>query len=150
MDGWSLGRTSILFTVLAAESGWLIQQKNVTNVRVKEVFRKELSKATSVYFRIDANFRPGTDLATLYYSIDGNNWTPLLKDYKMIFDYRRFFMGTKFAIFNYATKKKGGWVDVDWFHYEKKVEDWKLKIEGVALLLRLFFFPNICSVGKKL
>ena len=98
-------------------------EKAVTNVRVKEVFRKELSKATSVYFRIDANFRPGTDLATLYYSIDGNNWTPLLKDYKMIFDYRRFFMGTKFAIFNYATKKKGGWVDVDWFHYEKKVED---------------------------
>ncbi len=30
MDGWSLGRTSILFSVLVAESGWLIQQKNVT------------------------------------------------------------------------------------------------------------------------
>ena len=43
----------------------------------------------------------------------------MLSDYKMIFDYTRFFMGSKFAIFNYATKKKGGYVDVDWFHYEK-------------------------------
>ena len=37
----------------------------------------------------------------------------------MIFDYRRFFMGTKFAIFNYATKKTGGYIDVDVFHYQK-------------------------------
>jgi hypothetical protein len=35
----------------------------------------------------------------------------------MIFDYRRFFMGSKFAIFNYATKKAGGFVDVDSFAY---------------------------------
>ena len=100
------------------------KDKRVTNVRIKEVFRKEINKPKSVYFRIDADFRPGKDLATLYYSMDGNNWTPLLKDYKMIFDYRRFFMGSKFAIFNYATKKTGGYVDVDWFRYERlKVED---------------------------
>ena len=37
----------------------------------------------------------------------------------MIFDYTRFFMGSKFVIFNYATKKKGGYVDVDWFRYGK-------------------------------
>jgi len=28
-------------------------------------------------------------------------------------------MGSKFAIFNYATKKAGGWVDVDFFHYQR-------------------------------
>ena len=100
------------------------KDKRVTNVRLKEVFRKEINKPKSVYFRIDADFRPGKDLATLYYSMDGNNWTPLLKDYKMIFDYRRFFMGSKFAIFNYSTKKTGGYVDVDWFRYERlKVEN---------------------------
>jgi hypothetical protein len=38
----------------------------------------------------------------------------------MIFDYRRFFMGTRFAIFNYATQQSGGYVDVDWFHYQRK------------------------------
>jgi hypothetical protein len=35
----------------------------------------------------------------------------------MIFDYRRFFMGTKFGIFYYATQKTGGYVDVDYFKY---------------------------------
>jgi hypothetical protein len=28
-------------------------------------------------------------------------------------------MGTKFAIFNYATQEAGGYVDVDYFAYEK-------------------------------
>ena len=28
-------------------------------------------------------------------------------------------MGTKFGIFNYATKSAGGYVDVDYFRYEK-------------------------------
>jgi hypothetical protein len=28
-------------------------------------------------------------------------------------------MGSKFGIFNYATKKSGGYVDVDEFCYEK-------------------------------
>jgi hypothetical protein len=39
----------------------------------------------------------------------------------MQFDYRRFFMGTKFGIFNYATKKTGGYVDVDFFNYTRKI-----------------------------
>ena len=96
------------------------KEKLITDVTITEAYSKELDKKTKdVYFRIDADFRPGKDLATLYYSIDGENWTKVLSDYKMIFDYRRFFMGSKFAIFNYATKKKGGYVDVDWFHYEK-------------------------------
>ena len=96
------------------------KEKLITEVTVTEAYRNELDKkAKDVYFRIDADFRPGKDLATLYYSIDGENWTKVLSDYKMIFDYTRFFMGSKFAIFNYATKKKGGYVDVDWFHYEK-------------------------------
>ena len=96
------------------------KEKLITNVMSTEAYRKELDKKTTdIYFRIDADFRPGKDLATLYYSIDGENWTKVLSDYKMIFDFTRFFMGSKFAIFNYATKKKGGYVDVDWFRYEK-------------------------------
>ena len=96
------------------------KEKLITDVAITEAYRQELDKKTKdVYFRLDADFRPGKDLATLYYSIDGENWTKVLGDYKMIFDYRRFFMGSKFAIFNYATKKKGGYVDVDWFRYER-------------------------------
>lgn len=43
----------------------------------------------------------------------------MAKDYKMIFDYRRFFMGSKFAIFNYATKNLGSYIDVDFFDYKR-------------------------------
>jgi len=33
------------------------------------------------------------------------------------FDYTRFFMGTKFGLFAYATKALGGWVDIDSFDF---------------------------------
>lgn len=38
-------------------------------------------------------------------------------DFKMRFDYTRLFMGSKFAIFNYATKSLGGYIDVDYFDF---------------------------------
>ena len=79
------------------------------------------SALNRIYLRLDGDFRRGhNDAANFFYSLDGQNWQPLgTKNYRMIFDYRRFFMGTKFAIFNYATKKTGGYIDVDVFHYQK-------------------------------
>ena len=71
-----------------------------------------------IYLRLHADFNDGRDLASFAYSTDGTNWKNIGRDIKMIFDYRRHFMGSKFAIFNYATKKTGGWIDVDWFHVE--------------------------------
>ena len=75
---------------------------------------------TKVWLRIDADFRPngkggGNDMATFYYSLDGERWTTIGQPYKMTFDYRRLFMGSKYAIFCYATKKQGGCADVDFF-----------------------------------
>ena len=74
-----------------------------------------------VWLRVDGDFRPGhNDAANFYYSLDGQKWEQIgTKDYRMRFDYRRFFMGSKFAIFCYATKKAGGYVDVDGFDYKK-------------------------------
>ena len=74
-----------------------------------------------IYLRLDGDFQPRHgDAANFYYSFDGETWTQIgTKNYRMIFDYRRFFMGTKFGIFNYATKKAGGYVDVDEFCYTK-------------------------------
>jgi hypothetical protein len=40
----------------------------------------------------------------------------------MRFDWRRFFMGTKFGIFCYATKKTGGYVDIDEFCYTRATQ----------------------------
>ena len=80
-------------------------------------------KSNKVWLRIDADFRPaqrgGKDAANFFYSLDGENWTQIgTKDYRLSFDWRRFFMGSKFGIFCYATKKAGGYVDVDEFCYD--------------------------------
>lgn len=72
-----------------------------------------------VYLRIDGDFTPGNDLATFSYSLDGNEWTFFDDKIKMVFDYRRMFMGSKFAVFNYATKSLGGYVDVDSFELQQ-------------------------------
>jgi beta-xylosidase len=92
--------------------------KAVLGVEVKEEARVELSKDV-VYLRIDGDFNLNKDLATFFFSFDNKNWTPIGPEYKMIFDYRKLFMGSKFAIFNYATKEIGGYVDVDFFNYNR-------------------------------
>lgn len=100
------------------------REKAVTNVEEKVIESIEL-KQQKIWLRIDADFRPtggrfgGTDTATFYYSLDGEQWTKIGSDYRMSFDWRRFFMGSKFAIFCYATKKAGGYVDIDDFKYNK-------------------------------
>ncbi|SDG24211.1 glycoside hydrolase family 43 protein [Epilithonimonas hungarica] len=88
--------------------------KSVIGVKKEEKKRIPLN-SDKVYFKIDADFNLEKDLANFYYSTDQKNWAEMAKDYRMIFDYRRFFMGSKFAIFNYATKNLGGFVDVDFF-----------------------------------
>ena len=102
------------------------REKAVTNVEEKVVetvdLTSHLSSSTSrLYLKLTGDFQPGHhDAANFYYSLDGDHWTQIgTKDYRMIFDYRRFFMGSKFAIFNYATKKVGGFVDVDYFEYSR-------------------------------
>lgn len=95
--------------------------KAVINVSNKEQARIEL-KAKKVYLKINADFRPQRDIATFYYSLDGQKWQKIGSDFKMRFDYLRLFMGTRYAIFNYATKQLGGHVDVDFFKYDKSYE----------------------------
>lgn len=92
--------------------------KAITKVNVDEKERIELSQNT-VYLRIDCDFSQHRDLATFYYSTDNRNWKKIGTDFRMKFDYTKLFMGTRFAIFNYATKSKGGYVDIDFFHYKK-------------------------------
>ena len=98
----------------------LDKDKRVTDTQAKVCGTVDLGKAETVYLRVDGDFRLGKDIATLYYSLDGRDWTRIGSDFKMRFDFRKFFMGTKFGIFNYATKAAGGYVDVDYFRYSKK------------------------------
>lgn len=107
------------FVVATTESVELDgKDKKVTSVNTKELQRIPF-KGNVVYFRIDADFNPGKDLATLYYSLDGKQWTAVIRDFRMVYDFRRFFMGTRFAIVYYATRHTGGYVDVDYFRYKR-------------------------------
>lgn len=94
------------------------REKAVTGVR-KNVKDSVEINSTKIYLRIDVDFNPGKDIAKFYYSLDNKKWNKIGSDYRMIFDYRRFFMGTRYAIFNYATKQAGGYVDIDFFNYNK-------------------------------
>ncbi len=90
------------------------KDKEVVDVKIEMKERIPLKKKV-VYLRIDGEFGRGKDTATFHYSFDNKTWKQIGSSCPMQFDYRRMFMGSKFAVFNYATKKLGGWVDVDWF-----------------------------------
>ena len=75
-------------------------------------------KGDIVYLRARLDYHWGENWAYMDYSLDGVKWRPIGDRVRMEFDLARMFMGTKFAIFNYATKETGGWVDVDWFRLE--------------------------------
>ena len=100
-----------------------VEEKVVETIDLSAAYKAQSSKLKSqvIYLRLDGDFQAHhNDAANFYYSLDGEQWTKIgTENYRMVFDYRRFFMGSKFAIFNYATKKAGGYVDVDEFCYSK-------------------------------
>ena len=92
------------------------REKRVTAVEVLEKERIDCEKEV-VYLRMEGDFADKKDEATFYYSYDKKTWKRIGEPCKMVFDYTKFFMGSKFAIFNYATKDLGGYVDIDYFEY---------------------------------
>jgi arabinoxylan arabinofuranohydrolase len=75
-----------------------------------------------IYLRIDCDFN--TDKANFYYSTDdkclaeAENWIQLGAEFYMTYNLVHF-MGNRFAIYNYATKTAGGYIDIDFFNYSK-------------------------------
>ena len=90
----------------------------VSSVDVDEKERVTLT-GKRVWLRIDGDFRLNRDIATFQYSTDGRTWHAIGQPFQMRFDYTRFFMGSRYALFNYATKQVGGYVDIDSFSYQK-------------------------------
>lgn len=93
--------------------------KTIANVDSECLYEAPLT-GTEVWLRIGADFRPGRDVATFAYSEDGEHWTEIPAEYRMQFDYRRLFMGTRLALYNYATEQPGGHVDFDFFDYSRR------------------------------
>lgn len=68
-----------------------------------------------VYFKADCNFKDKADTGRFYYSLDGKKWISIGKAIKLPYTLPHF-MGYRFGLFNYATKKTGGFADFDYFH----------------------------------
>ncbi len=62
----------------------------------------------------DGKAAPGTGTASFLYSTDNHSFTKFGNVLDMKFNLK-IFTGNKFCLFNYATKKLGGYVDFDWF-----------------------------------
>lgn len=78
-----------------------------------------------VYLKEEFNFagnNDGSDKDTVrfYYSFDGKEWKKLGEAVKLSYELTHF-MGSKFAIFNYATKATGGYVDYDYFRVSDQI-----------------------------
>lgn len=90
--------------------------KNISSVDDVEEERVALD-GNEIWLRIMADFRLGRDVASFQWSNDGRNWKTIGGDYRMRYDFQRLFMGQRYAIYNYATKTPGGYIDVDSFDY---------------------------------
>jgi beta-xylosidase len=70
----------------------------------------------NVYLKVDADCNAQT--AKFYYSYNGNNWTQLGSPLKMDFFYKLWFVGYRFALFNYTTgSDTSGYADFDYFKF---------------------------------
>ncbi len=67
------------------------------------------------------NISNNIDKVNFYYSLDGVSWEKIGKELGMTYDLK-FFTGYRNAIYSYGTKSTGGYVDVDYFDYER--EEW--------------------------
>lgn len=72
-----------------------------------------IGKEKRVFFRASVNTMK--DQAYFSYSFDNRTYIPLGDTLNMQFNLKMF-TGNRFTLFNYATLKNGGYVDVDWFH----------------------------------
>ncbi len=68
---------------------------------------------------VDGNYNVSNniDKVNFYYSLDGISWKKIGSQLSMTYDLK-LFTGYRNAIFSYATKSTGGFVDVDYFDYE--------------------------------
>lgn len=79
-----------------------------------EIERVAINQNT-IYLRVDGDFNNRADDGRFYYSLDGSNWRQIGNTLQMEYLLTHF-MGYRFALFNFATKASGGFVDFDYFH----------------------------------
>lgn len=122
------GHSGVLAVSKQGQQLWLTVTNETVNLSPKEHLVTSVDtqqqarvaiKGGRIFLRIDADFNAGKDIATFYYSSNGREWTQIGGEFKMKFDYQRLFMGTRFALFYYATQQLGGYVEMDNFCYTR-------------------------------
>lgn len=78
-------------------------------------------KGDRIWLKMEFDFRNNTDTVLFYYSDDGAAWKTIGEPLKLRYTLHHF-MGCRIGLFNYATKETGGYVDFDYFHYERGSE----------------------------
>jgi beta-xylosidase len=73
-----------------------------------------------IFLKVDCDFRNRADRAYFFDSTDGKKWTEIGQPLRMAYTLPHF-MGYRFALFNYATRTAGGFVDFDYFHVSDKI-----------------------------
>lgn len=77
-------------------------------------------KQKTIWFRAECDYREQDDLGYFYYSLDGITWISVGPPLKM--EYRiPHFMGYRFGLFFYSTRRAGGSADFDWFRVGDKI-----------------------------
>ncbi|MHA7964846.1 family 43 glycosylhydrolase [Paenibacillus sp. CAU 1782] len=74
-----------------------------------------------IYLRAELDFKNRTDKGYFYYSLDGERWASIGNTLQMSYTLPHF-MGYRFALFNFATKTTGGYVDFDSYQISDKLE----------------------------
>jgi len=75
----------------------------------------------TVFLKVDCDFKNRVDKAYFSYSLDGKTWRPIGQPLQMVYTLPHF-MGYRFALFNYATKTAGGFVDFDYFRVSDRID----------------------------
>jgi len=73
-----------------------------------------------IYFKIEFNFANSIDIAKFYYASEEGQWLEIGRPLEMKYTLDHF-MGYRIGIFNYASQKTGGYVDVDYLHFMKLI-----------------------------
>jgi beta-xylosidase len=93
---------------VSAESGSPVEAENVPLTQ------------DIVHLKVECDFRNRADTARFFHSIDGKQWAAIGKPLRMAYTLPHF-MGYRFALFNYATKTAGGFVDFDYFRVSEGI-----------------------------
>lgn len=92
---------------------------NASSGQPEEAERVTL-KGKRVYLKAECDFTNKTDTARFFYSRDGKIWNVLGNTLKMSYTLPHF-MGYRFGLFNYATKRTGGIAAFDYFRIQDTI-----------------------------